>query len=76
MANPQDEERGLARLLDPFDGPGTRRTIIPVCNAQRNLFLIEVEPRFKPGSLALREHLHTKPERVHGWKRWKNQSLS
>ena len=23
--NAQDEERGVARLLNPFDGPGTRR---------------------------------------------------
>jgi len=35
--NPQDEERGVARLLNPFDGPGTRRPKKLVDGALRSL---------------------------------------
>jgi hypothetical protein len=35
--NPEDEERGLARLLNPFDGPGTRRPKKLIDGALRSL---------------------------------------
>jgi len=35
--NAQDEERGVARLLDPFDGPRTRRPMTLVNYALRSL---------------------------------------
>jgi len=37
MSNPQDEERGVARLLDPFDGPETRRPKKLIDGARRSL---------------------------------------